>query len=174
MEWAIDPTVWLGLATLVLLEIVLGIDNLVFIAILSTRFPPAPAQCGKTTRPRPGAFVTIASSSGCVLADDAYEFAFRAARPRLLRPRFDSPRWRTVLLLKATVEIHERLEVDALEHRGVVVHTGFGAAVAQIVVLDAIFSIDSILTAVGMTDRFAVMVAAVLSPGDYVSGRASR
>jgi CBS domain containing-hemolysin-like protein len=162
MEWAIDPTVWLGLATLVLLEIVLGIDNLVFIAILSDKVPPlhrnAARQLGLGLALLlrllllAGVFwLTTLTSSLFVLLGHGF-----SGRDLILLGGG------LFLLLKATVEIHERLEVDALEHRGVVVHTGFGAAVAQIVVLDAIFSIDSILTAVGMTDRFLVMVAAVI------------
>ena len=64
--------------------------------------------------------------------------------------------------MKATVEIHERLEFEPGEQRRTSAVTSFGAAVAQIVILDAVFSVDSILTAIGMTDRLGVMMAAVI------------
>lgn len=96
MEWAIDPTVWLGLATLVLLEIVLGIDNLVFIAILSDKVPPLQRNAARQLGLGLALLLRLLLLAGVFWLTTLTSSLFRAARPRLLRPRFDSPRWRTV------------------------------------------------------------------------------
>src|SRR5690349_18408385 len=162
MEWLIDPTTWLGLATLILLEIVLGVDNLVFIAILSDKVPSDQRDAAR----RIGLGLALLIRLGLL----ASVFWLTT----LTRPLFSvfghnfSNRDLVLLagglflLLKATVEIHDRLEVEPVEHRSTVGRAGFWAAVAQIVVLDAVFSLDSILTAVGMTNQLAIMMVAVV------------
>ncbi len=162
MEWLIDPTVWLGLATLILLEIVLGIDNLIFIAILSDKVPSHQRNAARQLGLGLALLLRLVLLAGVFWLTTltkplfvVFGHGFSGSDLILLGGGL-------LLILKATVEIHERLEIDALEQRSVVGRAGFGAAVAQIVVLDAVFSIDSILTAVGMTDRLAVMMAAVI------------
>jgi predicted tellurium resistance membrane protein TerC len=162
MEWLSDPAIWLGLATLILLEVVLGIDNLVFLAILSNKLPPNQRDAAR----RLG--LGLALLSRLVLLAGVFWLT------TLTRPLF-SAFGRGVsgrdlilfggglfLLLKATVEIHDRLESPAPKPSDVVQPAGFSAVVAQIVLLDAVFSIDSILTAVGMTNHLGIMVIAVI------------
>jgi predicted tellurium resistance membrane protein TerC len=161
MEWIADPTVWVGLATLVALEIVLGVDNLIFIAILSDKLP-----AGQRDRARILGLSLALVMRLALLGSITWVMS-------LTTPLFGfwgfEVSWRDLiliagglfLLVKATTEIHDRLEQrphapDAASH------SGFWAIVAQIVVLDAVFSLDSIITAVGMVDELYVMMAAVV------------
>jgi len=163
LDWLSDPTVWLGLATLVVLEIVLGIDNLIFIAILSDKLPAHQQNKAR----RIGLSLALFMRLG-LLASISWIVSLTNPLFSVWRLAFS---WRDIiliagglfLLVKATIEIHDRLEVAELQH-------GHGRAggqarfwpiVAQIVVLDAVFSIDSVITAVGMVDELAVMMAAV-------------
>lgn len=158
-----DPAAWAALATLIAMEVVLGIDNLVFIALLSTRVDE-----GRRA---------LARSLGLSLA-----LVFRlailasaAAIVRLTTPLatvFGHPfSVRDLLLLagglflvwKATTEIHDRVDPDH-EDDGAAkpAPLGVGSALFQIVLIDIVFSVDSIITAVGMTNEFAIMVIAVV------------
>ena len=162
MEWLTDPTTWLGLATLILLEILLGIDNLVFIAILSNRLPAGHRDAARRLGLALALLIRLALLAGIfwlttlqrpLLSAFGHSFSFRELI--LLAGGL-------FLLLKATVEIHDHLEGESVQPDGTVVRAGFLATVAQIVVLDAVFSLDSILTAVGMTNQLAIMIAAVI------------
>jgi predicted tellurium resistance membrane protein TerC len=161
MEWIADPTVWVGLATLVALEIVLGVDNLIFIAILSDKLPPGQRDRARIIGLSLALVMRLAllASITWVMSLTTPLFGFRGFEVS----------WRDLilivgglfLLVKATTEIHDRLEQrphapDAASH------SGFWPIVAQIVVLDAVFSLDSIITAVGMVDELYVMMAAVV------------
>jgi predicted tellurium resistance membrane protein TerC len=162
MEWLADPALWLGLPTLILLEIVLGVDNLIFIAILADKLPPSRRNAARQI------------GLGFALLMRLVLLASFFALTRLTAPLFQllgrglSGRdlillgGGAFLLLKATVEIHERLETQTRHHPRPAVYGGFAGAIAQIVALDAVFSLDSILTAVGMTDQLALMIAAVV------------
>lgn len=161
MEWMADPTAWLGLVTLVLLEIVLGIDNLVFIAILADKLPPEQRDrarligLGLALIMRLGLLASI--SWLVTLTKPLFsigEFGF-SGRDMIM---FCGGLF---LLTKATMELHERLEPDP-EHTTGKIFAGFWVVVAQIVVLDAVFSIDSVITAVGMVEHLAVMMIAVV------------
>src|SRR5262245_374357 len=161
MEWIADPTVWVGLLTLVLLEIVLGIDNLIFIAILADKLPEKERDRARVF----GLLFALVMRLG-LLASISWLMSLRATVFGVWRFDFS---WRDLiliagglfLLVKATTEIHERLEPRPhTEQRGG--GAGFWAIVAQIVVIDAVFSIDSIITAVGMVEHLAVMMAAVV------------
>lgn len=163
MEWIADPAAWVGLSTLVVLEIVLGIDNLIFIAILADKLPP-----GQRDRARQlGLFLALimrlgllASMSWLVTLTDPLFSVFGhelSGRDLILLGGG------IFLLFKATVELHERLEGAAKPHMsGPRAHASFWAVVAQILVLDAVFSLDSVITAVGMVDELAVMMIAVV------------
>ena len=161
MEWITDPTVWVGLLTLIALEIVLGVDNLIFIAILAEKLPP-----GERDRARIlGLSFALVMRLG-LLASISWMMSLRAAVFSLWRFEFS---WRDLiliagglfLLVKATTEIHERLEPQPRD-KPRAGQAGFWAIVAQIVALDAVFSIDSIVTAVGMVDELYVMMTAVV------------
>ena len=162
MEWIADPTVWVGLATLVALEIVLGIDNLIFIAILADRLPPAQRDRGRVI----GLMLALGMRLG-LLASISWAMSLTA--PALVLAGL-ALSWRDViliggglfLLVKATTEIHDRVEVQQAARAGKPAYASFWPVVAQIVALDAVFSLDSVITAVGLVDRLPVMMAAVV------------
>ncbi len=161
MEWLADPTAWLGLATLVVLEIVLGIDNLIFIAILADKLPP-----GQRDRARIiGLSLALIMRLG-LLASLSWLVTLTAPLFTVFGHGFAGRDLIMLggglfLLFKATMELHERLEGG--EGHGGQGKRGaqFWPVVAQIVVLDAVFSIDSVITAVGMVQHLSVMVIAV-------------
>ena len=160
MEWISDPTVWVGLLTLIALELVLGVDNLIFIAILADRLPP-----GQRDRARVLGLMFALVMRLALLASISWMISLK--EPLFGSWRFEFS-WRDLiligggvfLLIKATTEIHERIEPHPHD-KPAARHAGFWPIVAQIVVIDAVFSIDSIVTAVGMVDELYVMMAAV-------------
>jgi CBS domain containing-hemolysin-like protein len=162
MEWMSDPAIWVGFLTLVVLEIVLGIDNLIFIAILSEKLPAHQRQRARQL----GLGLALVMRLGLLMS-----ISWIAS---LTAPLFTAVgieiSWRDMvliagggfLLIKATIEIHDRIEVvdqHLPQQRG---HARYWPTIAQIVVLDAVFSIDSVITAVGMVDELPVMMAAVV------------
>lgn len=162
MEWLFDPTIWVGLLTLVLLEIVLGIDNLIFIAILADKLPPQQRDKARLI----GLSLAMLMRLGLLtivswlvtLTTPLFSvgmFAFSGRDLILLAGGL-------FLLFKATVELHERLEGVTHAQSESKAYAGFTAVVAQIVVLDAVFSLDAVITAVGMVDELGVMMAAVV------------
>jgi len=162
MEWLLDPTAWVGLLTLVVLEIVLGIDNLVFIAILADRLPARERDRARIIGLSLALFMRLALLS-------AISWLTSLTRPFLaLGPISLSGRDLILLLgglfliFKATLELHERLEGPAARDSGPRVHAGFAVVVTQIVVLDAVFSLDSVITAVGMVEQLSIMMIAVI------------
>lgn len=162
MEWIADPTIWAGLATLIVLEIVLGIDNLVFIAILADKLPQKMRDKARIT----GLLCALVMR---VILLFSLSWLITLTQPLIIL--FEHPFSARdlimligglFLLFKATMELNERLE-GADEHgNGQRKTSNFWAVVAQIVVLDAVFSLDSVITAVGMVDHVGVMVAAVI------------
>lgn len=168
-----DPAAWAALITLVVMEVVLGIDNLIFISILSNKLPPEHRQrtrrigIGLALIMRLGLLATIGWIVGLTapvfdlgLSGAGFETAFS---------------WRDLILIagglflvwKATKEIHHSVDTtpshDLLEKdKKDVVINNVGAAIFQIILLDLVFSIDSILTAVGMTDHVPIMMIAVV------------
>jgi CBS domain containing-hemolysin-like protein len=162
MEWIADPSIWAGLVTLVVIELVLGIDNLVFIAILAEKLPPAQRDRARIT----GLILAmlmrlllLASISWLVtLTRPLFYVAGFGFSARDLIMLFGG----LFLLFKATVELNERLEGKDSETQAQRRGAKFWPVVAQIVILDAVFSLDSVITAVGMVDHLAVMMAAVI------------
>jgi predicted tellurium resistance membrane protein TerC len=160
---AADPSAWLALVTLIAMEIVLGVDNLVFVAILSSRLPGE--QAAKARR----------IGIGLSLIFRVLLVAGAAYVVHLVEPLFmifgQAFSWRDLILIagglflvfKATSEIHHNVDPD--EETGDVARKprAFAATVGQIAVLDLVFSIDSIITAVGMTDHVAIMIIAVIT-----------
>jgi predicted tellurium resistance membrane protein TerC len=175
-----DPTAWAALITLVVMEVVLGIDNLIFISILSNKLPPEHRQrtrrigIGLALVMRLGLLATI----GWIVGLTAPVFDLGIAGPLNSHgePSFDTAfSWRDLILIagglfllwKATKEIHHATDPtpssDLLEkNKKDVVINNVGSAIFQIILLDLVFSIDSILTAVGMTDHIVIMMIAVV------------
>ncbi|MGH8014040.1 MAG: TerC family protein, partial [Candidatus Binataceae bacterium] len=162
MEWLSDPAIWLGLATLILLEIVLGIDNLVFLAIVSDKLPPNQRDAARRLGLGLALLIRLILLAGVFWLTTLSRTLFSAFGHGFSGRDLILFGGGLFLLLKATVEIHDRLEAPVPKRRDVAARAGFGAVVAQIVVLDAVFSVDSILTAVGMTNHLAIMMIAVI------------
>ena len=162
MEWLADPTVWLGLATLIVIEIVLGIDNLIFIAILADKLPPAERDRARII----GLTLALLMRLG-LLASLSWLVTLTDPLVTLFGQAFSG---RDLILLigglflvfKGTMELHERLESRDELHSDSKVYASFWPVVAQIVVLDAVFSLDAVITAVGMVEHLPVMMAAVI------------
>jgi predicted tellurium resistance membrane protein TerC len=163
VEWLTDPQVWIAFATLAALEIVLGIDNIVFISILVGKLPEGRRALGY----RLGLGLAMVMRILLLLA---ISWVMGLTRP------FFSVLGRTIsgrdlvlilgglfLVAKATFEIHDDLEGKEKRGPSAVAAASFAAVMAQIVVLDIVFSLDSVITAVGMVDRVGVMVAAIVT-----------
>jgi predicted tellurium resistance membrane protein TerC len=160
-EWIANPQSWVALATLTALEIVLGIDNIIFISILSGRLPKAQRPRARTL----GLAGAMVMRVGLLLS-----LAWVAKLTVELFQLFGDPfTARDVvlvgggifLLAKATFEIHHNLEGEEEEHgRGPM--ASFAGVIAQIMVLDIVFSLDSVITAIGMAEHVPVMVLAVV------------
>jgi len=162
MEWIADPTAWLGLLTLIVLEIVLGIDNLVFIAILADKLPPEQRDRARVI----GLSLALVMRL-CLLASIAWLVTLTEPLVELFGKSFSGRDLIMLggglfLLTKATLELHERLEGRSHQHSGSRTYARFWPVVAQIIVLDAVFSLDAVITAVGMVEHLAVMMIAVV------------
>ncbi|MCC3703385.1 TerC family protein [Rouxiella badensis] len=161
MEWIADPSIWAGLATLVILEIVLGIDNLVFIAILADKLPR-----GQRDRARVTGLLLALVMRLLLLASISWLSSLTHPLLTIFSKSFSARDLIMLagglfLLFKATTELNERLEGKDEENTQQGSRAQFWPVVAQIVVLDAVFSLDSVITAVGMVDHLAVMMVAV-------------
>ncbi|MGE0255093.1 MAG: TerC family protein [Alphaproteobacteria bacterium] len=162
IELLTDPQVWLSLATLAVLEIVLGIDNLVFLSIVSARLP---AEKQKLAR-RIGLLLALGMRVVLLLA---ISWIIGLTAPLVTIGEFVMS-WRDLvlglgglfLLWKGTQEIHHEMEPEPEHGVGRAATAAFGVVVAQIVAFDLVFSLDSVLTAVGMADHVEVMIAAVV------------
>jgi len=162
-EWLLDPSAWMALATLTLLEIVLGIDNIIFISILVSKLPPAQRQRARVLG-LAGAMVTR------VLLLLSLAWVMRLTSP--LFSMFDEAiSGRDLILIigglfllaKSTHEIHGSLEGDEGESSAKTgAAHGFMATLVQIAILDIVFSLDSVITAVGMASHVPVMVLAIM------------
>lgn len=162
MEWLYDPTAWVGLFTLVILEIVLGIDNLIFIAILADKLPAHQRDRARVI----GLSLALLMRLGLLTA---MSWLATLTSPLFsVGPLTFSGRDLILLvgglflLFKATMELHERLEGQGHTDTGPRVHVAFGVVVTQIVILDAVFSLDAVITAVGMVEHLSVMMIAVI------------
>src|SRR6185437_11329907 len=149
-----DPSAWAGLLTLVVLEIVLGIDNLVFVAILADKLPAQQRDRGRLL----GLGLALVMRlllllTAPILAWHGFALSWRDIILLL---------GGTFLLFKATLELHERLEGGDEHGESSRAKARFWLVVAQIVALDLVFSLDSVITAVGMVDHLAIMMIAVV------------
>ncbi len=162
MEWILDPTIWVGLATLIVLEIVLGIDNIIFIAILVEKLPfqlrdkarVSGLVCALLMRLLLLSGVSwMASLTTPLMTLYTYQFSARDLI-MLIGGIF--------LLFKATIELNIRLEGKEQHQSDQNKSARFWPVIVQIVVLDTVFSLDSVITAIGMVNHLAIMMAAVV------------
>ena len=175
-----DPAAWLALLTLIVLEVVLGIDNLIFIAILSNKLPKEQQALAR----RIGLALALVMRIALLLLIGwivtlrmpLFDLGLQGAPGPYGEPTFETAfSGRDLILLvgglfllwKATKEIHHNLDPEGdsgemLDKDKGLAKIGFAAAIAQIIALDLVFSVDSILTAVGMTDEVPIMIAAVV------------
>lgn len=162
-EWVSDPAIWASLVTLTVMEIVLGIDNIVFISVIVTKLPPEQAK-----RARQLGLGMALVFRVLMLFSLFWLIGLSAPVFTLFGEPFS---WRDLVLIaggafllyKATIEIHRDVEGNHAEEKApTTVYASFGAVVAQIAVVDLVFSVDSILTAIGMAEHVGVMIAAVV------------
>lgn len=161
-QWMASPEAWAAFVTLTALEVVLGIDNLVFLSIVTQRLPEEQrARAQKVGLllalfGRVALLLSIAWVMG--LEEELFAVGEHAVSGRdlvlLLGGAF--------LIFKATREIHEEVEGPQEEGAGAVAATSFGGALVQVFLLDLVFSLDSVITAVGMAEDVPVMIAAVV------------
>lgn len=162
LELLSDPAVWAGLATLTLMEVVLGIDNIIFISILAGKLPQE--QQG---RARVIGLGLAAITRLLMLLGISWLVSLTEPFVELFGHAFSG---RDLILLgggvflvyKAVMEIHDKLEGEHDKDGNAKARVTFSGVVLQIVLLDIIFSLDSVITAVGMTDHLSVMITAVL------------
>jgi predicted tellurium resistance membrane protein TerC len=180
MDWFSDPNAWLGLLTLTALEIVLGIDNIIFISILAGKLPaeqqPKARRLGLI-----GAFVSrlllLFSIAWIVrLTNPLFEVFGREVSGRDLILVLGG----LFLIGKATHEIHDKLEGEE-GHVTAKLRTSMGRVIVQIMLIDIVFSLDSVITAVGMVNQVSIMVAAnvialgiMLAAADMIAGFVER
>jgi CBS domain containing-hemolysin-like protein len=162
LAWTVEPTAWLGLATLIALEIVLGIDNLIFIAIVADKLPRRQRERARVTGLGFALLMRLALLASIAWLTSLTQplltlFAFELSGRDMILMAGGA-----FLLFKATTELHERLEGTRLSSAAPSIHAGFWATIAQIVVLDAVFSLDSNITAVGMVSELTLMMTAVV------------
>jgi predicted tellurium resistance membrane protein TerC len=159
IDWLADPNVWIGLVTLTALELVLGIDNVIFIAILAGKLPKA--EQGRARRlglsgahvTRIGFLLSITWIMG--LTGSLFTMMGREISGRDLILIVGG----LFLIGKATFEIHSKLE-GVEHHQEAALKASLWAVVAQIMVIDIVFSVDSVITAVGMVQNVSIMIAA--------------
>ena len=163
MDWLTDPQSWIAFGTLLALEIVLGIDNVIFISILAGKLPAEQQARARTT----GLALALITRVG-LLFSLAWIVKLTAPLFTVLNQEISG---RDLILLvgglfliwKSTHEIHERLEGDESHAEGGRKDVTFSGVIVQILLLDIVFSLDSVITAVGMVDTLSIMVAAVVS-----------
>ena len=162
MEWLADPSAWLGLATLILLEIVLGIDNLIFIAILSEKLPAKQRKKARMIGLSLALGMRLVFLAGIFWIAQLTEPLVTIAEKALSGRDLIFLGGGAFLLYKATKEIHERIENSAHLGGSGKATAKFWPIVTQIILLDLVFSIDSVITAVGMVEHLEMMVIAVI------------
>ena len=162
MELLTDPQTWIAFATLTALELVLGIDNIIFISILVDKLPPEKREWAR----RVGLFMAMFMRIGLLLLLSVIvglvEPLFTAFGKAISGRDLILILGGLFLIWKSTGEIHQSLEGEE-EHGSSAVKDTMASVILQIMVIDLVFSLDSIITAVGMVDEVAIMIAAVIS-----------
>jgi predicted tellurium resistance membrane protein TerC len=169
VEWISNPEIWIALLTLTILEIVLGIDNIIFISILASKLPVEQQARARTIGLALAMIMRILLLLSLSWLIGLTEPIFELPLP-FLSEEARQISGRDLILLsgglfligKATHEIHERLEGEEAHGDANKKAVSFNAVIAQIILLDIVFSLDSVITAVGMVDEVPVMIAAVV------------
>lgn len=161
MEWLSDPQIWIAFLTLVALELVLGVDNVIFISILAGKLPHQQQSKARRT----GIAMAVISRILLLLS---LSWIIGLTDPIFTILNFHVSGRDLILLAgglflmgKATMEIHQKLE-GVEGHSSTKVKATFWNVILQVMLLDVVFSLDSVITAVGMVDHVAVMIAAVI------------
>jgi predicted tellurium resistance membrane protein TerC len=162
MDWVSSPEAWIALLTLTVLEIVLGIDNIVFISILASKLP-----FNQQARARTSGLALAMITRILLLLSLTWIMRLTAPLFVVLEHEFSG---RDLILLvggifliwKSTHEIHERLEGESESERAAGGAVTMGGVLVQIALLDLVFSLDSVITAVGMANQVAVMIVAIM------------
>ncbi|BAC24252.1 yoaE [Wigglesworthia glossinidia endosymbiont of Glossina brevipalpis] len=162
MTFWTSPSEWAGLLTLVILEIVLGIDNLIFIAILSNKLPPKDREKARMI----GLVIALIIRIG-LLSLISWIVTLTYPLIKISNIIFSGRDLVLIsgglfLIFKSVTELHERLEQKEIQNDNNKVYTSFWIMIVQIVVLDAVFSLDAIITAVGMVNNLFIMITAVI------------
>ena len=164
MEWIADPQIWISLLTLTALEVVLGIDNIIFISILAGKLPAEQQDKARKT----GLMLALVTR---ILLLMSISWLMGLTKPWFTLPLLDhAVSGKDLILLigglfligKSVMEIHEKLEGDDGHATASLKRVTFQAVIVQILLLDIVFSLDSVITAVGMADVLGVMIAAVV------------
>ena len=162
MDLLTSPEAWIALATLTTLEIILGIDNIVFITVLADRLPPQ-------QRPKARQAGLMVAMLTRILLLFSITWIMRLTEPLFALLGHDVSGRDLILIVgglflltKSTREIHDKMEGESREANGAAKAVTFGGVMIQIAILDMVFSLDSVITAVGMADDLAVMVTAVI------------
>jgi predicted tellurium resistance membrane protein TerC len=164
MEWIADPQIWISLLTLTALEVVLGIDNIIFISILAGKLPAEQQDKARKT----GLMLALVTRILLLLS---ISWLMGLTKPWFTLPVLNhAVSGKDLILLigglfligKSVMEVHEKLEGDDGHATASLKRATFKAVVVQILLLDVVFSLDSVITAVGMADNLAVMVTAVM------------
>ncbi len=164
-----DPSIWLSLLTLTFLEIVLGIDNIIFISILSDKLDPKQQRKARNI----GLSLAMIFRIGLLLT---ITWVMRLQDPLFTIPFIENENepigisWKDLILIagglfllfKSTLEIHHKLEKPKEESTTKKVYSSLNSVIIQIILIDAVFSFDSILTAIGMVDQVFIMIVAVI------------
>jgi predicted tellurium resistance membrane protein TerC len=161
-EWVGDYQIWLSLLTLTGLEIVLGIDNIIFISILASKLPAAEQARARTVGLGLAMFMRIGLLFSITWVMQLTQPLFTVLSQEISGRDIILISGGLFLLAKSTHEIHDKLEGDE-EHLSVArKRISFAGMIIQILILDIVFSLDSVITAVGMTSQLGIMVAAVV------------
>jgi predicted tellurium resistance membrane protein TerC len=161
MEWISDPAAWSALLALLTLEVVLGVDNVVFISILASKLPE-----GQQDRARQTGILAAAGMRVLLLLGVGWIVSLKSELFELFGQGFSGKDLVLLggglfLIYKATKEIHHKLEGED-EHQEAKVVPTFAAVIGQVMLLDLVFSLDSVITAVGITEYIPVMVIAIM------------
>lgn len=161
MEWLADPSAWMALVTLTVLEIVLGIDNIIFISILVGRLPEHQRQRGRTLGLGLAMGTRIALLLSLAWVMGLVEPWFTVLGEEISGRDLILLGGGLFLLYKSTHEIHNSLEGPEEEHTPSAA-VSFASVLVQIAIIDIVFSLDSVITAVGLADQVMVMVIAIV------------
>ncbi len=163
MEWLTSPEIWMALVTLTALEIILGVDNIIFLAILVGHLPKSQQARGRTI----GLALAMLTRIGLLFS---ITLIMRLTHPFIILFQHGISGRDLILiggglflLAKSTLEIHESLEGEELEERPAhKKYASFWPTIVQIMILDVVFSLDSVITAVGLSNQLAIMTTAIV------------